>query len=48
MISARLRDFAGNFSTPAEANYRLDTQAPIYFDEDLNQPDLNSSLLLLI
>ena len=45
-ISARLRDYAGNFSTPAEVLvYRLDTQAPIFWDEESNQLDPSSSFL---
>ena len=45
-ISARVKDYAGNFSSPAEVLvYRLDTQAPIFWDEDLNQLDPNSSFL---
>ena len=40
-ISARIKDYAGNFSSPAEVLvYRLDTQAPIFWDENLNQLDL--------
>ena len=45
-ISARIKDYAGNFSSPAEVLvYRLDTQAPIFWDENLNQLDPNSSFL---
>ena len=45
-ISARIKDYAGNFSSPAEVLvYRLDTQAPVFWDENLNQLDPNRSYL---